>query len=78
MQGYVTSAHAGSEDIINVSRAALASACRDDSDELTQAISNALFKLLRDKMANDRIIVSVLEVIAFLFDAGIMHQLEHR
>jgi hypothetical protein len=78
MQGYVTSAHAGSEDIINVSRGALGLACVNDPVTLIQSISNALFTLLRDKVANDRIIVSILGVIAFLFDAGIIHQLEHR
>jgi hypothetical protein len=75
MQGYVTSAHAGSEDIINASRAALALACAHDPVRLITAISDSLWQLLRDKSANERIIVSVLEVIAFLFDTGIIHQL---
>ena len=78
MQGYVTAAHAGSEDIINASRAAIASVCAQDPIGPLEAISEALWTLLRDKIGNDRIIVSLLEVISFLFDAGIIHQLENK
>ncbi|EHL02883.1 putative Tubulin-specific chaperone D [Glarea lozoyensis 74030] len=78
MQGYVTSAHAGSEDIINASRAAIASVCAQDPVRAIDSMSDALWKLLRDKIGNDRIIVSLLEVISFLFDAAVIHQLENR
>lgn len=76
MQGYVTSAHAGSENIINASRVALASACAQYPVVLVDKICDSLWNILRDRSTNDRIIVSVLEVIVFLFDAGIIHQLE--
>ena len=72
IEGYVTSADTGSEDLVRASRAALAEACQDDV--LRLRIRNTMCEVLKRSLSNDRILVSAMEVIAFLFDAGIMQK----
>jgi tubulin-specific chaperone D len=84
LEGLVSSADTGSEDLIRVSRAALADFCDGTSREVTQArkslsqenardlVCNSLLDVTKKNIANDRILVPALEVIGFLFDVGIM------
>ena len=72
MEGYVTSADTGSEDLIRASRAALAEVCENDS--IRFRLCSTMCEVLRRNIRNDRILVSAMEVMAFLFDAGIMQK----
>ena len=73
MEGYVTSADAGSEDLIRTSRAALSEYCESGSQEL-EAVCQTLILVAKRSMKNDRVLVPALEIIAFLFDVQIMQR----
>lgn len=73
MEGYVTSADAGSEDLIRVSRAALSAYCVSGAQNL-QLVCEALVLVAKRNMKNDRVLVPTLEIIAFLFDVQIMQR----
>lgn len=70
-EGYVTSADTGSEELVRVSRAALADFC-DKEEANSNLVCETLLEVLKANMANDRILVPTLEVMGFLFDIGIM------
>ena len=69
--------------MIRVSRAALANFCdgktsrgenlRDQTD-LKGFVCESLFEVTKRNISNDRVLVPTLEVIGFLFDAGIIQQ----
>ena len=67
----MTSADAGSEDLIRASRAALAEYCESGGESLEQACSILLLVAKRN-LKNDRVLVPALETIAFLFDIQVM------
>jgi len=84
-EGYVNSADTGSEGLIRESRAALADFCErktwrgassDDVHPLDIDASNfvcdTVFQVAKKHIANDRVLVPTMEVMGFLFDAGIM------
>lgn len=71
LEGYVTSADTGSENLIKASRAALTDFCYVDVSA-SNLICGTLLQLAKTNLHNDRIMVPVLEVMSFLFDAGIM------
>jgi tubulin-specific chaperone D len=73
MEGYVTSADTGAEDLVRASRAALAQFCEAGNTEL---VYRTLVLILSDYwMAGyDRVIVSCLEVISFLFESRILQK----
>lgn len=75
IEGYVTSADAGSEEVVRHSREALASFC-DEGEEERGLVCNALMALLRRNMgsAKEQVLVSGLEVMVFLFDVQIMQE----
>jgi tubulin-specific chaperone D len=82
-EGLVTSADTGSEDLIRVSRAALA-----DFSELGELkvesssrqgdaahfVCEGLFQVAKKNITNDRVLVPTLEVMSYLFDVGIMQR----
>lgn len=70
MAGLVTSADTGQEDLVITSRAALTAFCQASPANLQQ-VSGALVHNLRTYQAEDRIVVPTLEVIAYLFHAGL-------
>lgn len=70
-EGYVTSADNGTESVIRASRAALVGFCEAGN---TNLVCSTLFILLQRHQANDRVLVSTLGVISFLFDMGIMQK----
>jgi hypothetical protein len=73
MEGYVTSADAGSESLIRVSRAALIEFCEQDPCH-AKLVTAALLKLLREQIAggSDRVLIPAMSVLSLLFDAGIL------
>ncbi|KAH8820117.1 tubulin folding cofactor D C terminal-domain-containing protein [Xylogone sp. PMI_703] len=71
-EGYNTSADTGSEDLVRVSRAALADFCRND--ENVNLVCQTLFEVVKKNLSNDRVLVPTLEVMGFLFDIGILQQ----
>jgi len=82
-EGLVSSADTGSEDLIRVSRAALAYFCDGktsrgedlhDQMDLKSFVCESLFEVAKRNISNDRVLVPTLEVMSFLFDAGIMQQ----
>lgn len=77
LKGYVTSAGVGSESLLRASRLALVDYITVDPQE--HRILNFctdLTELMRDHLGNDRLAIPILEVLAFLFDAGIFQQVE--
>jgi len=70
MAGFVTSADTGNEDLVIASRDALVEYCNESQEHLNR-ISNTLIANLKQRQGEDRIIVPTLEIIAFLFYAGI-------
>ncbi|TVY83990.1 Tubulin-specific chaperone D [Lachnellula suecica] len=69
-EGYVTSVHAGSEDVVRASRTALVDFCQNGNDEIVcDTVYNAMAKSLAS--SNDRVLVAALETMGFLFDMGI-------
>lgn len=81
MEGYITSADTGAEDLIRASRAALAKFCEAGN---TQIVYDALLRILEKQLRHDqavnedRVVVPCLEVINFLFDAGLLQDLQSR
>ena len=69
LEGCITSADTGSEDLVRASRAALVDYCNDGHYE---AVCGQLFSLLR--LSPDRIVIPTLEIISFLFDMQIMQK----
>ncbi|RFU24945.1 hypothetical protein B7463_g11392, partial [Scytalidium lignicola] len=72
VEGYVTSADTGSEDLVRVSRAALADFCNREGN--IDLVCETLFEVLKKNLNNDRVLVPTLEVVGFLFDVGIMRR----
>lgn len=85
LEGYVLSADTGSEDLIRSSRSALVAFCEQAKD-ISKAMSNdefstptdficsSLLEVAKKNATNDRVLVPALEVMSYLFDAGIMQQ----
>ena len=73
LQGFITSADTGSEDLVRVSRAALAEYCEDDITNLN-SICRGLILILKKNFKNDRLLVPAMEVMGFLFDYHIMQR----
>ena len=75
LEGYVTSAGAGSESLLGASRAAFTS----DTELLDLAklatICTDLTDLIRENISNDRLAVPTLEFVAFLFEADVLQRL---
>lgn len=70
MEGYITSADTGSEDLVRASRTALVDFCNTGHDRM---VCDQLFQMLK-KSKNDRVLIPTLETIGFLFDMGIMQK----
>jgi tubulin-specific chaperone D len=70
LAGFVTSADTGNEDLVIASRAALADYCAR-SPAHRDRVCAALARNLRARQGEDRTIVPTLEVVAYLFYAGV-------
>ncbi|KAI1377523.1 tubulin folding cofactor D C terminal-domain-containing protein [Hypoxylon crocopeplum] len=73
LAGLVTSADTGNEDLVIVSRAALANFCEESPENLRQ-ICAALLRNLNQYQGQDRVTVPTLEVAAYLFHVGVLQR----
>jgi tubulin-specific chaperone D len=71
LAGLVTSADTGNEDLVIVTRAALAE-FGEASDENLRQVCGSLLYNLKLYAGQDRVLVPTLEVVAFLFHVGIL------
>jgi hypothetical protein len=73
LEGFISSADTGSEDVVRASRTALAEYCENDVQNLS-IVSRSLYSILKRNLKNDRILVPAMEVLGFLFDYQIMQR----
>ncbi|KAH6882251.1 tubulin folding cofactor D C terminal-domain-containing protein [Alternaria rosae] len=82
--GFVSSAGMGSESVVQNSRAALLDFVDILQDEDTSDVAqfalidfaNCVVTLLKNNITNDRVLLPLLEVVAFLFDMQVMQRLQ--
>ncbi|KAI9842650.1 MAG: hypothetical protein M1837_007017 [Sclerophora amabilis] len=82
LEGYMTSAGAGSESVIRSSRSALEDftsklriEANQESDFSLLEFGNIVAETLRSNLSSDRKLVPCLETLAFLFDIGVLGKL---
>ncbi|KAG0649301.1 Tubulin-folding cofactor D [Hyphodiscus hymeniophilus] len=73
LEGLVTSADTGSEDLVRASRAALAEFCEIDNAKL-DSICVSLISIMKRNLKNDRVLVPTMEVVGYLFEYRIMQR----
>ncbi|KAK3324304.1 tubulin folding cofactor D C terminal-domain-containing protein [Cercophora scortea] len=73
MAGFVSSADTGNEELVIAARAALCDFC-EQSQANADAVCIALVRNLKTRQGQDRVLVPTLEVLAFLFQVGIVAQ----
>lgn len=71
IEGFVSSADTGSEDLVRTSRAALAEYCENNTENLN-IICGGLLAIMKRNLKNDRVLLPTMEAIGFLFDYRIM------
>ena len=76
LEGFVTTAGAGSESLLQASRSALIHFVSTLTDEELREYSGWLLDITRDNTTNDRILIPTMEVINFLLEAGALHRLQ--
>lgn len=76
LEGYLTSAGAGSESLLRSSRAALVHYAEDLEVHELVLFCKCLTSIIRESISNDRLLVPALDTLGFLFDAGIMQCLQ--
>jgi hypothetical protein len=78
MEGYITSADTGAEELVRASRSALAEFCEAGHISI---VYDALIRILEKQVIpgpnEDRVINPCLEVISFLFDMGFLQDLKY-
>jgi hypothetical protein len=74
LQGYITSADTGSEEIVRASRAALVEFCDNEDGQNGKVVCNALLAIMKINIKNDRIVISCMEIASFLLDYKIMQR----
>jgi hypothetical protein len=84
LEGLITSATGGSEGVVRASREAFAdhldslqveSSTQSAVDHTLLDVCNCYLQLLRDNLANDRLLIPALEMLGFLFDTRIIQRL---
>lgn len=70
LAGYVTSADTGNEDLVIASRSALCEYCGASQENLDRVCAS-LYRNLKARQGQDRVIVPTLEIIAFLLSVGL-------
>ncbi|KAI1113142.1 tubulin folding cofactor D C terminal-domain-containing protein [Nemania sp. NC0429] len=76
LAGLVTSADTGNEDLVVETRTALAELC-ETSDECLRQVCSSLLYNLKLYAGEDRVLVPTLEVVAYLFHAGLLQRCFH-
>lgn len=72
LTGLVSSAAAGSETLIRVTRQALVEFCRQQDNKMIEPVISTLLNMLKENLSVDRVVVPTLETIGYLFDEGIV------
>ncbi|KAK7704824.1 hypothetical protein SLS64_008172 [Diaporthe eres] len=70
LAGYVTSADTGNEDLVIASRSALCEYCGASQQNLDRVCAS-LYRNMKARQGQDRVIVPTLEIIAFLLSVGL-------
>lgn len=70
LAGYVTSADTGNEDLVIASRSALCVYCGASQENLDR-VCTSLYRNMKARQGQDRVIVPTLEIIAFLLSVGL-------
>jgi tubulin-specific chaperone D len=70
LAGYVTSADTGNEDLVIASRSALCEYCAASQENLDR-VCTSLYRNMKARQGQDRVIVPTLEMIAFLLSVGL-------
>ena len=76
LEGYVTSAGAGSESLLRSSRAALVHYAEQHDIRGLVVLCKCLTRIIQDNMTNDRLLVPALDTLDFLFDAEVLQLLQ--
>ena len=76
LEGFVTSAGAGSESVLRASRAAFVAHSEKTNNGDIALLCNSLIGVLKRETAKDRLAVPVLEICGFLFDTGVLQRLK--
>lgn len=81
LEGYVSSMGMASESVVQSSRHALVGLAEQLPDASSEAYSirdlgDALMDVLKEHLANDRVLLPLLESLAFLFDMQVLQRLE--
>ncbi|KAK7538299.1 tubulin folding cofactor D C terminal-domain-containing protein [Phyllosticta citribraziliensis] len=79
VEGYISSAGMGSESVVQASRLALVEKMESLPVEGAQTslfdVANAILGVFKANLSNDRIIMPLLDVVAFLFDVQVLQRL---
>ena len=73
LAGFVTAADTGNDDLVVASRTALVKFCETSREGLELACQ-ALVLNLRNRQADDRVVIPTLEITAFMFRLGLFQQ----
>ncbi|KAI5919861.1 tubulin folding cofactor D C terminal-domain-containing protein [Camillea tinctor] len=76
LAGLVTSADTGNEDLVIVSRAALAEFCEESYENLRRVCTGLIHNLKR-YAGQDRVIIPTLEVVGYLFHVSLLQKCHH-
>ena len=77
LEGFVTTAGAGLESLLQASRSALIQFVATLTDEQLREYSGWLLDTMRENTTNDRILIPTMEVISFLLEAGALNRLQN-
>jgi hypothetical protein len=77
LEGCISAAGAGSESLMRSSRLALADYVGGSSASALGRLSADLLTIIRTRVADDRVIIPALAVVAFLFDSAGSESLVH-
>ena len=75
LQGYITSGGAGSESVLQASRAAFVAYVNDCSSFHLGMYCTTLVDIVLNNRSNDRLVLPAMDFLGFLFDAGILPRL---
>ena len=75
LKGYVTSAGSGSESVLQASREAFVAYAAGCSQSVLATYCTDIVDIVENNLANDRLLVSAVEFLDYLFDAGVLPRL---
>lgn len=75
LEGFVTSAGAGSESVLQASRTAFVAYSDSCSAVALSMYCTTIIDVVHDNYSNDRLLLPAMEFLGFLFDAGVLNRL---